>query len=100
MAPVPESFCGPFLPTEAVLVSCDAVLSCFGVCGVILELQLANDFSKTVVFTVISGTEGLSREASEEEFALGIHKLTCLISLTRKQELASTLSGDEQEKSK
>lgn len=83
MAPVPEPSCvAHFSSTKAMLVSCDAGLSCFGVCG---------DDSGTA-----AGTEGLNREASQEVSSLGIHKLTYLgfsDSVDDKHE--STLSVDE-----
>lgn len=79
MAPVPEPSCAAhFSSTKTVLVSCDAGLSCFGVCGV----------SGTA-----AGTEGLNREASQEVSSLGIHKLTYLGFVDDKHE--STLSVDE-----
>lgn len=80
MAPVPEPSCvAHFSSTKAMLVSCDAGLSCFGVCG---------DDSGTA-----AGTEGLNREASQEVSSLGIHKLTYLGFVDDKHE--STLSVDE-----
>lgn len=79
MAPVPEPSCvAHFSSTKAMLVSCDAGLSCFGVCG----------DSGTA-----AGTEGLNREASQEVSSLGIHKLTYLGFVDDKHE--STLSVNE-----